>query len=166
MSSGNPNTRPSLSKYSKTGTDLEEIRYLKETFDSFDHKNHNKITTEELLEIMKKEKFDEKHPMVYQMLKDICRDDNEAIDFEEFLSLMNTKIIANNDDNLERLFNLFDKDKKGEISILDLKDVIRGLGENFSEEEIANIIMQGDVDKDGKLGYEDFCKIMGNKVLN
>lgn len=166
MSSNPANSKHNTNNYTKNGLEMDEVRFLKETFDSFDHKHQNKISTEELLNIMKKEKFDEKNPMVYQMLDDLCRNDDESIDFEEFVSLMNTKINAKSEDELKRLFKIFDKDDKGEISIYDLRNVARDLGEQFSDQELADIIQTADVDKDGKLGYRDFCKIMGNKVFN
>ena len=45
-------------------------------------------------------------------------------------------------------FNLFDRDKSGEISIRELEIAMRSLGQNPSEEELKRLIAE--VDKDGK----------------
>jgi Ca2+-binding EF-hand superfamily protein len=41
-----------------------------------------------------------------------------------------------------------------------LKKVARELGENMSEDELAEMIEEADKDQDGEIGEEDFIRIM------
>lgn len=68
-------------------------------------------------------------------------------------------------ENIKKAFNLLDEDKNEEISVADLKKIVKELGEDLDEEEIQNIIEKNDVNGDGKLTLEDFENVMTKKTL-
>ena len=101
--------------------------------------------------------FDSKNPSIYNMIADMDEDGNGEIDFEEFLDMMTARISEHNTkEDLERIFKLFDEDRTNEISLANLKRVAKELGEDIGDDELSEIIKRADLDKDGKLTFDDF----------
>ena len=63
------------------------------------------------------------------MIKDILEEGRDQLDFTEFLDLMTARV-SNKDtkEDLRKVFNLFDDEKSGYISLKTLKRVMRDLG--------------------------------------
>ncbi len=68
-------------------------------------------------------------------------------------------------DEMMKVFKLFDDDETGRISFKNIKRVCRELGENFSDDEIREMIEEGDKDNDGEVGEEEFIRIMKKTAL-
>jgi centrin-1 len=68
------------------------------------------------------------------MISDLDADGNGSIDFGEWLILM-TKKVTDKDSrvNLNKVFNLFDNERTGFISIKNLRRVSEETGENIGE---------------------------------
>ena len=60
-------------------------------------------------------------------------------------------------------FNVFDKDKSGFICREELRQVMINLGESTTEEELDEMMNEADINKDGKVSFEEFEKIMFSK---
>eukprot|EP00746_Dinoflagellata_sp_MGD_P163970 gnl/MRDRNA2_/MRDRNA2_92330_c0_seq1.p2 gnl/MRDRNA2_/MRDRNA2_92330_c0~~gnl/MRDRNA2_/MRDRNA2_92330_c0_seq1.p2 ORF type:complete len:214 (+),score=45.47 gnl/MRDRNA2_/MRDRNA2_92330_c0_seq1:89-730(+) len=60
-------------------------------------------------------------------------------------------------------FKTYDVDGDGFISADELKDVMTALGEKVSKEEVERMIAEVDFDKDGKVSFEEFVKMIGAK---
>ena len=58
---------------------------------------------------------------------------------------------------------MFDKDGNGKISKEELKLVMKNLGENLTDAEISEMILEADDNGDGAVDYEEFVKMMGTK---
>ena len=58
---------------------------------------------------------------------------------------------------------MFDKDGNGKISKEELKLVMKNLGENLTDDEISEMILEADDNGDGAVDYEEFVKMMGTK---
>ena len=67
--------------------------------------------------------------------------------------------------NIKQAFELITEGNRKEITAKDLKRVISELGEDFDDEEIANILQKNDVDGDGKISLADFEKVMSRKTF-
>lgn len=52
------------------------------------------------------------------------------------------------------MFNLFDDEKTGFVSIKNLRRVVRELGENIDENELQEMIERADTDRDGLVSEE------------
>ncbi|XP_064884172.1 uncharacterized protein LOC102085725 isoform X3 [Columba livia] len=59
-----------------------------------------------------------------------------------------------------KVFNAFDCDGTGKISLEDLKAVAEEVGEDISEEELQEMIDEADVDGDGEVDEEEFLRIL------
>jgi Ca2+-binding EF-hand superfamily protein len=60
----------------------------------------------------------------------------------------------------QRIFERFRSNEGNFIDFTSLKKVIFEMGEKCTDEEIKRIISSMDEDKDGRLSYDDFCKVM------
>ncbi len=94
--------------------------------------------------------FDSKNGSIFQMIADLDSDGNGNLDFAEFFGLMTTKISDKNSRaQYAKVFAIYDEEKKGYITSDNLVRVAETLGENISNEEIAELIKRGDLDRDG-----------------
>merc|ERR1712093_822286 len=57
-------------------------------------------------------------------------------------------------------FNLFDKKRTGSIPIGDMGTVLRSLGQNPTEAELAALMEEVDKDKSGTIEFEEFVDLM------
>ena len=60
-------------------------------------------------------------------------------------------------------FNMYDKNKDGHITSGELKDVLRKLGQNSTDEEIAEFIKACDVDKNGTIEFGEFSSYLSKQ---
>ena len=56
--------------------------------------------------------------------------------------------------DLKEVFNAFDKDNDGYINEEELRDAMNNLGENVTDEELADMVKHADTDDDKKIDYE------------
>ena len=112
--------------------------------------------------------FDSKNPTVYQMIAELDRDATSAgnIDFDDFLDQITSKLgDKETRDGIAKIFQLFDDDKKGSITLKNLKRVAKELGETMSEEELREMIERADSMGNGEISVEDFYTIMTKKTF-
>jgi len=57
-------------------------------------------------------------------------------------------------------FSLFDADGNGTISISELHEVMKSLGQNPTRTEIEDMVNEVDTDRNGSIDFEEFCKMM------
>jgi centrin-1 len=91
------------------------------------------IDPKELKAAMQSLGFEAKNQTIYQMIADIDKDGNGSIDFDEFLDMMTAKMSDKDTrEDIQKVFNLFDDDQTGKISLRNLKRVSKELGETMS----------------------------------
>ena len=79
--------------------------------------------------------FDSKNAVIFQMILDSDEDCSGVLKFDEWFHLMTSNITAKDTrPNVEKLFNLYDDEKTGSISIKNLMRVARDLGEDIAKE--------------------------------
>ena len=61
-------------------------------------------------------------------------------------------------------FELFDKDRNGKITSKELGTVMRGLGQNPTEEELKQMIREVDLDGNGTIDFKEFLCLMVKKM--
>jgi Ca2+-binding EF-hand superfamily protein len=128
----------------RPGINESEVEDLREAFELFDTDGNGTIDTNELKAAMQNLGFDAKNHTVYQMISDIDRNGTGDINFDEFLDLMTVKLGDNDsEEEVRKVFNLFDDDKTGYITIQNLKRVAKDLNENMSDADLLEMIERG-----------------------
>jgi len=119
------------------------------------------IDAKELKVAMRALGFEPKKEEIRKMIADIDKDGNGTIDFNEFLEMMTAKMSEKDSrEEILKAFRLFDDDETGKISFKNLKRVAKELGENMTDEELAEMIEEADRDGDGEINEEEFLRIM------
>lgn len=68
-------------------------------------------------------------------------------------------------EEISKAFKLFDQESKGKITLKDLKDVAKQLGENLTEQELQEMIDEADRNGDGAIDEDEFYRIMKKTSL-
>ena len=152
--------------YEKNGLTEDEVLEIKEAFDLFDTDHSGEIDVAELKQALMNLGIDTKNQTLQNMLADIDKNGNANIDFDEFIDMMTAKMSDKDTrEDLEKVLELFiGDDNTDKIDIRHLKRVCKELNENMSDEELNEMIVRADSDRDGKVTFEDFYAIMTKKI--
>ena len=142
----------------------EESDKIRNIFCSIDESQKGFITYEDFSNYLINEcnidEFSDKQNEIKKAFKSVDIDQNNAIDYTEFLA-------ANIDDNIylkeEKLKEAFRKFDLEDVGYIKKEDIIRVLKlDNLQDKDkIANkIIEENDFDKDGKINFNDFMTAM------
>ena len=109
--------------------------------------------------------FESKNQTIYQMISDLDADGSGQIDFEEFLELMTARVSDKDTrENIRKIFNLFDDEKTGFISIKNLRRVSKELGETMNVQELEEMLQRA-ASNGREISREDFYNIMTKKTF-
>lgn len=141
---------------------LQQVTELKEAFAVFDKDSDGRITVDDLSAVFKHFGQNVSRKKLETILAEADLDDNDCIDFPEFLTLVATQ---QNDPEekelkLRRAFRLYDLGNTGYISYLNLRLVMGRLGCPLTPEQAFEMISEVDTDGDGKISFSDFKRIM------
>lgn len=155
--------RASANKKAAALTTLSDVQKndLREAFELFDTDGSGSIEATELMTAMSALGFEPKESEIKKMVSDMDKDGDASVDLEEFYIMMAEQM--NKKEGKQELlkgFKLFDKDNSGKISLKNLTDVAKELGETCSAAELAEILKECDDDGDGEINEEDFLNIM------
>lgn len=64
------------------------------------------------------------------------------------------------DQEIRDAFKVFDRDNDGYIEAKELRQVMKELGEDFTEEQIRKMMSVADKDGDNRINFEEFSRIM------
>ena len=105
--------------------------------------------------------FEAKSAATFQMISDMDADGSGAIDFGEWLTLM-TKRVNDKDSraNIDKIFALYDDEKRGYIDVSTLRRVAADLAETVSEEELNELIRRADSNGDGVVDADEFYQMV------
>merc|ERR1711879_659920 len=158
MGRGQGNTRKKLT-YDKPGLTEDEIEEIREAFNLFDTDGTGTIDPGELKAAMRSLGFESKNPTIFQMIASL--DADGPIGFDDFLDSITHKLgDKDSREGIFKIFQLFDDDGTGHISLKNLKRVSKELGETMTEEELKEMIERADSNGDGAITPEDFYLIM------
>ncbi|KAG5877407.1 hypothetical protein JTB14_035645 [Gonioctena quinquepunctata] len=144
----------------------EQINQYKAVFDKFDEDKSGEISVAELGIAMERLGENVTQKEIQNMIKAADLDNNGAVDFEEFLLMIlrrqNSGVALPEDDEIFRIFKIFDTDGSGKITRTKLKRGMAALGEDLTEEEVNFMVKEADVDGDGVINYQDFKTVFKN----
>lgn len=133
----------------------------KSAFDGADKRNEGKIKVAEIASVMKKLGHNIKSDWLEKMEDEIDTEGTGYIEYEEFKNLVCQKIQEDEDEReLKEIFRVLDKEKKGEVNVNELRWILKSLGDDLTEDDIDDMIMDVDTDGSGWVDYDEFAKLM------
>ena len=148
------------------GKTTSEVYEIKEAFNLFDTDKSGTIDVQEFKDALNNLGLDDNNGAFIQLLDNIDANKSGKVDFDEFVNLLTVHgSDLTTKEDLERVFTYFLGDDKGDkIDINHLRDVCELLGEKLSDEELEEMIFRADVDKDGKVSFDEYYNIMTYKI--
>ncbi|MBN1209022.1 MAG: EF-hand domain-containing protein [Myxococcaceae bacterium] len=139
----------------------EQVTALREAFSAHDRDGDGRITLQELRQALERLGDEPTDAELRILLVKADADDNETIDFAEFLAFMSRRTRATGTEGeLREAFDAFDRNRDGLVSIDELLQLMGRLGEEIPREEAEASLRRGDSDGDGQLTYEEFVAFM------
>merc|ERR1711953_381022 len=87
--------------------------------------------------------------------EEICEEGEDSTMAESLDQLLNAE--------LREAFDEFDKDGSGSISTKELLGVMRSMGQNPTEDEVLELVMEVDLNGDGTIDFPEFLQMMKKK---
>ena len=142
--------------------DLEDVQDAAKLFSLFDENSDGRITLNELYDgMMAISGNAELSKEVVSIFNNLDTDQNNYIDFEEFLKASVDKRIFLNDNIIKFAFNYFDKNKKGEILFEDIEEIFKDNVKSKEDLEVLrDNIKEVDSNNDGKNSFEELWQLM------
>ena len=81
---------------------------------------------------------------------------------DEFVAIMKSWAPVSFEEQVREAFRLIDRDGGGTISAVELKQVMKNLGDNLSAAEVDDMIREIDLDGDGEIDYQGECDVTGS----
>ena len=143
--------------------DLSEsqVDEFKEAFRVFDEDHGGTIDSEEYSKLMSMLGMTNDVERLTEMFVAMDGDEDGELQFEEFLILMATLMAQeDNTDELADSFDNIDSNGNGYISITIVKNILEGIAENLSYDEVDSLLENIDRDSDGKVSLEDLKRFI------
>lgn len=147
-----------------SGFSEAELKKLYRRFKLLDKDGSGTLTTNEFLSIPDLAL----NPLLERILQIFDKNKDDEIQFSEFISVLSTlSDKGTKEDKLRFAFQVYDIDSDGYISNGELFRVLKMMvGTNLTDVQLQQIVdksvLEGDLDGDGKISFEEFVKMIGN----
>jgi len=141
-----------------------ELKKLYRRFKLLDKDGSGTLTTNEFLSIPDLAL----NPLLERILQIFDKNKDDEIQFSEFISVLSTlSDKGTKEDKLRFAFQVYDIDADGYISNGELFRVLKMMvGTNLTDVQLQQIVdksmIEGDLDGDGKISFEEFVKMIGS----
>mmetsp|Transcript_50417 Transcript_50417/g.117679 ORF Transcript_50417/g.117679 Transcript_50417/m.117679 type:complete len:568 (-) Transcript_50417:94-1797(-) len=139
----------------------EERSMVRKQFLAMDKNKEGTITLGELRQVMI-DQFDISDEETKRVFEAMDSNNDSTIHYSDFLAAMLSTRIKLHGDLLLKTFKRFDKDSSGYITVENLREV---LGESFEGEDVAKLLEEADMLKDGRISYREFVAYLMNEPL-
>jgi calcium-dependent protein kinase len=137
-----------------------DIKNLKEIFNTLDKNKDGTLTLEEVKEGISKVKNSSDLDFE-NIFKSIDTDGSGAINYTEFLAATMDEKVYLKEERLYEAFRMFDKDGSGKIS----SNEVRAILKNEDSKKIEEMIKTYDQNGDGEIDYMEFISMMAKLDL-
>lgn len=155
----------------------EKLREIKEAFELYDVENKQSVGMTQLKSILLCLGIEASSNEINNIMEEygespsnINEGENSSlnmistlkkISYSNFLLMMSKRNNESDyEDELMEAFRAFDKAGDGKLGFQEIRYILLCLGEDFSEEEINEIINQTDTSGKGYVDYQDFIKVL------
>ncbi|XP_046400252.1 troponin C, isoallergen Bla g 6.0301 [Ischnura elegans] len=142
----------------------EQIQVLRKAFDGFDNQKTGSISTDMVGEILRLmgQPFNKK--ILEELIEEVDADKSGRLEFEEFVTLAAKFIVEEDAEALEKelreAFRLYDKEGNGYIPTSCLREILRELDDQLTEQELDMMIEEIDSDGSGTVDFDEFMEMM------
>ncbi|VDI50100.1 uncharacterized protein LOC143067915 isoform X2 [Mytilus galloprovincialis] len=143
----------------------DKVREYREAFNLYDKDHDGVISTHKLGVILRSLGHNPTELEIQEMIDEVDHDRTGSVEFEDFLEVVMSKDLDEEDHELalKEAFKMFDRDGNGYIDADELRLCMMNLGEKLTLDEVEEMIKEVDVDYDGRMNYEEFVKLMCTK---
>ena len=142
----------------------EEINSLTHLFRELDTDRTGYITAKELKIGLKKVGISLRGTQVRGIVEKADLAGNGKINYSEFLQAALDQKYLSDVECLWTAFRFFDVDESGQITIENLKEALSKIDSTMSPEEFTNLIREANFQDNDKLDFNEFCRMLGQKV--
>ncbi|ORY06831.1 EF-hand [Basidiobolus meristosporus CBS 931.73] len=139
----------------------EQLQEIREAFGVFNPDEDGYIRTSKLHNLLIALSLHLEPAELKELKGELDPDGEGRFGFDEFVVLISDRL--NDRDVREealKSFELFDRKGRGYITIADLRQASRELGQNMAEEELQGMMEIADANQDGRVTKDDFLRIL------
>ncbi|ODM97053.1 Centrin-1 [Orchesella cincta] len=155
-----------MSQGTKVLLTAKQKKDIAEAFNAFDVEGIGYMSTVDLRVALRALGFEARKHDMKKILEIYDRGNTGRLCYSDFMSIIESKLgESDTKEDIIKAFKLFDKDHVGHVSFHNLRQVANELGEDINDEEVAEMIIEADLDDDGVLNQEEFLKILKKTSL-
>jgi len=130
----------------------------------FDNDKDGMLKSKDFLKILAKNQIRLPESSAKKLLGDYNNNENETdVSMKDFISLINTRMKkVESEEELVEMFKIFDKKGTGKVSSGDIRAVLDDIDEPISQQELEELMLNWDKNKDGFLDFSEFKEMMSN----
>ncbi|XP_056022817.1 calmodulin-like isoform X4 [Ostrea edulis] len=142
----------------------EQIAEMREIFSLFDKDCDGYIDVRELGKVLRSMGMNPTEMEIEDLINQYRDIDDGKLNFSEVMKILaiKSKEPPETEEYLREAFRAFDKDGSGNITMIELRQIMTNHGEKLTDEEVAEMIQEAD-DGKGEVHYEDFVKLILSK---
>eukprot|EP00658_Telonema_sp_P-2_P023134 TRINITY_DN19263_c0_g1_i3.p1 TRINITY_DN19263_c0_g1~~TRINITY_DN19263_c0_g1_i3.p1 ORF type:complete len:158 (-),score=60.63 TRINITY_DN19263_c0_g1_i3:146-619(-) len=141
----------------------QQKKELWESFNLLDPEGTGKVAAADIRVVLRALGYDPSKEDVERLVARFDNSKTGALDFSEYMDLLIEKMSEDDcPEDIQLAFRQFDREQTGEIAFDDLKEVVRDLDEELTDEEILEMITYFKAEGDESLTCtkEEFFKLM------
>lgn len=142
--------------------DDDQLAELREIFRSFDRNSDGSLTQLELGSLLRSLGLTPSSDQLDALISRADTNSNGLVEFSEFVALVAPDLLADrspySEDQLRKLFAIFDRDGNGFITAAELAHSMARLGHALTVKELTGMIKEADTDGDGRINFQEFSR--------
>jgi centrin-1 len=139
----------------------DQLGEIQEAFTLFDSESKGALDARELKAAVRAMGFDVKKEQVRKMMLEVGKETNQLVNLTDFTEMLRPRMHEKGSrEELMKIFQLFDDNRSGKITLRDLKRVATEIGESITEDELKEMLGEADRDGDGALNFDEFYRVM------
>ncbi|CAH2034889.1 unnamed protein product [Thlaspi arvense] len=154
--------------------DEEQIDELREIFRSFDRNKDGSLTQLELGSLLRALGLKPSPDQFETLIDKADTKSNGLVEFPEFVALVSSELLSAaaktaapyTEEQLLRLFRIFDTDGNGFITAAELAHSMAKLGHALTVAELTGMIKEADSDGDGRINFQEFSKAINSAAFD
>lgn len=129
-----------------------------ETFMLFDHDSDGMLSQSEFKKLIETVGQPLTNEEIEHLLDQYLNEGNNQIDYNSFCKILDNMFNSDNSkEELIKAFQIFDKNKSGYISAVELKGIMSTFTKLLSPDEVVEMIRSAEPDFNGDIDYNEFC---------